>query len=340
MPEEENENGNETPEDVNSKGFVPRDKKYSELADRYISGEVEPPAVLDNELWLLHQLADLEDGLKDKIVDALEKEDLWSRYLSQIYGVGPLLAANLISFIHPIERFKNVSKLWAYAGLSAVHWESECERGHKMITTSEPPTCKVKALDEKTHEHKVCGAKIVKSTYVPSPPKRKEGYVLLVNAKLHTTLWKLSDSFLKQRSDRSVYRRYYDQFRLDEERKNEQAEKKLRDAVLHARAMRKVQKMFLQHLLIVWGEGVGMKFPDPYPVQFLGRAPERPPMDRKHVLPERINPPQSPERLRFLVDSFYDIQKRRIETYNRIVAWIYTNRDRVLPQEAPAAKAQ
>ena len=333
MPEDEND----TSDNEDKKGFVPKDKRYSELADKYISGEVEAPEVLENELWLHAQLSHIEDGLKDKITYAIGKEDLWKLYLSNIYGVGPLLAASLISFIHPIERFKNVSKLWAYAGLSAVHWESECERGHRMITTSEPATCRVKALDEKTREHKICGAKIVKSTYVESPPKRKEGHVVLVNTKLHTTLWKLSDSFLKQPSDRSVYRRYYDQFRLDEERKNEAAEKKLRPAVLHARAMRKVQKMFLQHLLIVWGEGVGMKFPDPYPVQFLGRAHERPPMDRKHVLPPKIDPPKTPERLRFLVDSFYDIQKRRIETYNRIVAWIYTNRDKVLPPEAVAA---
>lgn len=328
------DDGDTMPEDGNEKkGNLPKDKKYSELADKYIDGSVKPPAVLDNEIWLFKELSGLENGLKEKITAAVEKEDIWTKYLSNIYGVGPLLAANLISFIHPIERFKNVSKLWAYAGLSAVHWESECEQGHKMITTSEPAACKVKMLDRKTREHRICGAKIVKSAYFQSPPKRKEGYVLKVNTKLHVTLWKLSDSFLKQRSDRSVYRRYYDQFRLDEKNKNDAADEKLRDVVLHRRAMRKVQKMFLQHLLVVWGEGVGMTFPEPYPVQFLGRARERPPMDRKNVLPSKITPPEAPERLRFLVDSFYDVQQRRIETYNRIVAWIYTNRSEIFPEE-------
>ena len=330
------EDGDAVPEDGGKgKANVPKDKRYSELADKYVSGEVTPPSELDNEIWLFKELSKLEEGLKVKITDIVEKEDLWTKYLSNIYGVGPLLAASLISFLHPIDRFKNVSKLHAYAGLSAVHWESECARGHKMITTSEPARCKVKAMNEKTGKFEVCAKEIVKSVYVPSPPKRKEGHVLMVNSKLHVTLWKLSDSFLKQRSDRSVYRRYYDQFRLDEKNKNEAAEKKLRDAVLHRRAMRKVQKMFLQHLLIVWGEGIGMTFPDPYPVQFLGRAYEKPPMDRKGVLPSVITPPKAPERLHFLVDSFYDVQQRRIETYNRIVAWIYTNRDRVLPEAIP-----
>lgn len=80
-----------------------------------------------------------------------------------------------------------------------------------------------------------------------------------------------------------------------------------------------------------------MKFPDPYPVQFMGRAYEKPPADRKGKIPAKITPPEKTEteRLHFLVDAFYDTQKRRIETYNRIVAWIYTKREELFPEDAP-----
>ena len=57
-----------------------------------------------------------EKDLEKVIVKQLKNHALYTQYLSKITGIGPILAAGLISYIDDIEKFEHVSSLWQYSG--------------------------------------------------------------------------------------------------------------------------------------------------------------------------------------------------------------------------------
>jgi len=298
-------------------------KKYTQMAKEMIEHPETTPPLLQPLLKHYNDLVQTEENLKKQITDLVKDEHIYKYYLKHIKGIGPILSANLISLVE-VEKFKNPSKLWAYAGLSSEHYVNICENGHKSITSSQRLTCPVKMLNEKTGKFDTCGAKIVKSEYVRAPMKRQTGYVLLINKKLKVAMWKIAQAFIKTDGNYKILLNEYKEQYL----KNENMTK------LHAMnmAMRRVEKLFLSNLWSVWRHQLGLDVPKPYVVERLGRTLDPPIVDDGYEIPihsiytdeDKKKLAEKRRILKPLVSGFYDIQKLRIETYNRIVDQIYT----------------
>ena len=60
----------------------------------------------------------LEKEATTVVIGMLKQEPVYTRYLEQIKGIGPLVSAVLISEIGSVERFETISALWAYSGFA------------------------------------------------------------------------------------------------------------------------------------------------------------------------------------------------------------------------------
>lgn len=60
--------------------------------------------------------SETETLLQKKIMEELDGHPIWENFLSQIKGVGPVIASSLIGEIGDINKFEKTSNLWAFAG--------------------------------------------------------------------------------------------------------------------------------------------------------------------------------------------------------------------------------
>lgn len=97
--------------------------------------------------------------------------------------------------------------------------------------------------------------------------KRRKGQKSEWSSELKTTLYKLSDSFIKVGRG---YRDLYDQFKKRENLINQGREKPLTKGHIDMRTRRRVLKLFLSHLLQRWRELEGLPVRKPYPIEYLG----------------------------------------------------------------------
>jgi len=103
--------------------------KPSKIAKELVSGKREIPDEVGALVWYHNSLYETEKQLAKRI-------DAWSslhpvrvNFLNKVAGIGPILSSGVIAWISPIERFSNISKLWAYCGLSP---GQKRERGKKL----------------------------------------------------------------------------------------------------------------------------------------------------------------------------------------------------------------
>ena len=202
---------------------------------------------------ILTDLEAIENKIKKAMKKELEEYRIWS-WLKQIKGIGVAIAAGLVAFIDKlgIENIPTVSCLWHYFG---VHVE-----GGKAVNPAKGTTI----------------------TYNPAAKA--------------LVLGTLADSFVRKRT--SVYREIYDdekEKQLAKEYKRGELAKhwrgyKEKDTHLlrnhaHKRARRKMVKLFLSHLWIIWRQ--------------LERLDTRPPFVHETLRQKNyIQPPCIPEELR------------------------------------------
>ena len=115
---------------------------------------------------------------------------------------------------------------------------------------------------------KVCGMHVVDG----HAPKKERGVKLDYNPKLRTLAWKISDSFVKQRTP--IYRDIYDKEKLRQMNlmENTPDADNAPKSKLHAdlRSRRKAVKIFLQHYYVVARKMKGLEVTDPYPIDKMG----------------------------------------------------------------------
>ena len=78
--------------------------------------EVSPPEVLRE---ILRELEAIERRLYREVERLVRDHPLWREYLQYVRGVGPAMAAYLVTVLSPA-RFETVSKMWKYTGLHVV----------------------------------------------------------------------------------------------------------------------------------------------------------------------------------------------------------------------------
>lgn len=211
---------------------------------------------LIKNLELANKASNLESLHLTPMKHFLEEEPLWNNYLLHIKGIGPVIASKLIARLGYCENFNKISSLWRYCGL------------HQVC-----PTCTEKRFNEKSNKDEkfpvcannqgncpICGKKGVY-------PSRTAGVKIDFNPKIKPILWILGDSISKQNSP--IFRDIYDREKkkhlaktfkkgelliYNKKKKGEEDSKKgaynegstkLTPGHAHARAIRKVGKIFL-----------------------------------------------------------------------------------------------
>ncbi len=219
---------------------------------------------------IMENATNFEKDIEKLIVKQLKNHALWMQYLSKIQGIGPLIAAGLISYIDDVERFDHVSSLWQYCGYGMNRFCENCKK--PTYVNVKYDTGKVAKKLQPFEKCPVCN-----HDTIPVLQKRTPGYQSNWNDRLKVLAWKAANSFVKQSAAKSKYRKLYDKIKADEHRKHPTKEKEngrtlFNDGHLHNRALRKVSKIFLAHVWQTWRRQQGLEATEPYAKQLLGHS--------------------------------------------------------------------
>jgi hypothetical protein len=136
----------------------------------------------ETELVLVEQYLDLEDQEKrafTRLGKLLEKIPVYTEYLSTVKGIGPAMAAVLISEID-IAKAKHPSSLWAYFGLDvATTWVLQSTSVRQVNLTRPDPSLSIPTLVdhlERDDKPDVPGAVEVTRQWNAEPPLRCPDY--------------------------------------------------------------------------------------------------------------------------------------------------------------------
>jgi hypothetical protein len=225
------------------------------------------------------RLSATEKDISKAVTVIVDRDPIWQEWLSEVNGIGHTLAGGLMAYIGDISRFANISKLWAYAGLSVVQRCSECQKRlftdelrkkdwikhtfDRLKAINERSTKKEKKSDDdlmKKAEDMTCDC--FKPTPVMERDRRRAGELSDFNPRLKTHAWKIGESFVK---NKGAYRAMYDRFKAEEKAKNPD----LTDGHIHARAKRKTVKLFLSHYWLIARKQAGLDTRSPYAIDHL-----------------------------------------------------------------------
>lgn len=199
--------------------------------------------------WLQFWMAAGEKVIQAKLNHWVESDDSppEAKWAYNQVGIGPVIASGLSAHID-VTKCENISGLWKFAGQAP-------------------------GFDRKTKGQKLC-----------------------YNARLKTLCWKMGESFVKvSGKEDATYGKMYVDFKANEVQRNEGGlyveaakrelssktfktdnvtkkrlmEGKLSDGHLHARAKRRVVKIFLSHFWMKAREGRGLTITEPYAIQIL-----------------------------------------------------------------------
>ena len=210
----------------------------------------------------------LYENLMNKYV---QKELIYTDFLAKIRGISTILSANLIKEFGHCENAPYIGSLWAYCGMGNI----VCPDCYEEIEDEESGDIKKYNLKLKTETCPHCGKRGIAE-------KRKKGRRLSFAVGRRMMVWKIGDSFVKQRTP--FYRDIYDkekerQMNLLKRSQNNKSSSVPNAPVslLHAdyRARRKAVKRFLAHYWMACKELYGEKnIPKPYVVDKLGHDPK------------------------------------------------------------------
>ncbi len=223
------------------------DKKYAdENLPKLLKQMLDEKKITADEYEYINKLLDIVNESKKYEKDHIkfmhewiENEPLYTKWLSKIKGIGPVLSANLIHYFGYCDAEKDgkdlvphISSLWKYAGMHVENGKA---------------------------------------------PRKEKGKKVNFNIKARALVWKIGDSFIKQRVQ--PYRSIYDN---EKKRQLELMKMKAPNApvsLLNAelRARRKMMKVFLAHYWIVARTIAGKPITEPYAQEKLGHTHIIPP---------------------------------------------------------------
>ena len=121
--------------------------EYNKLSD-FIAGNTRKlKKVLDDYKGIISSKAefgmvqtfinfsDQETYLEKQMADYLEYFPIWTTWMKQVCGLGPLMAGVMISE-YDIHKARYVSSLWKYAGLDVHEGEGRCRKSHHLVEQS------------------------------------------------------------------------------------------------------------------------------------------------------------------------------------------------------------
>jgi len=104
--------------------------------------------------------------------------------------------------------------------------------------------------------------------------RRKKGEKLHYSPKLKSFCWNIGASFIRQNAEKSGYRKLYDEFKEQYQRKTAKRkyDKGSRKMHVHLMALRKMVKIFLSHFWEVSRKMEKLPVTEPYPMEHMGHV--------------------------------------------------------------------
>ena len=192
--------------------------------------------------WYPAKLKELEEDFYKGIETFVRIDPVWKAFLSNVKGIGPIMAGGLIAWFDDPKKAPNVSAMWKYAGLAVI--EGAPDRRKAGETLSYSPKLK-------THVWKI-GKQLLfaKGSYYKYYLEQKE-----FAKERHPTMENLEGMAKKEVN---AYRK---------EHPNEWA-----DGKIHMYAYRKMIKLFLANFWEAWRQSYGLPTPLPYAESILGHS--------------------------------------------------------------------
>lgn len=250
--------------------------------------------------YYIERLNELEDKMKEDAIGQTAQYPIHEWIIAQ-KGLSYDLAGQLIGIIQDIKRFDNVSKLWAYFGLAVVdvcqnkgcgkQWYPPTEKGSKIANIKRRQK---EQADKRTirgesevipAESMVCNCE--HPTLLRKSQKPIKGTLLDYNPTAKMLAFKVATQFVKQGD---LYRKLYEEFKaVYQERDDLKAEINAKKGKptkgkngtavettgtmhINRMAMRKMVKIFLQHLWVQWRTMENLPVSNPYVIDRLGHS--------------------------------------------------------------------
>jgi len=206
-----------------------------------------------------------EDIVAKHISKSLKEFPIYTNWLKEVKGVGPLIAGRIISEYN-IQKANTVSKLWQYTGLNPGY-----VYGKKVMKKTEATKSGhgiIKEYKNKKGEQEC----IVQTDELIRGDKLTPGFIAPFNKNLRTAMCGiLADSFIKSKSYYALEFYYPYKTRLEQEEGWKDVNPGHRDRA----AKRYMIKNFLKDLYASWRELEGLSVRPPYKEEYLGHVSSR-----------------------------------------------------------------
>lgn len=210
------------------------------------------------------ELLRIERWIAGKIEDRLEGNDIYNAWLKHVPGVGPILAAGLISVIDPISEVEKPSSLWKYAGQDVVDGKAPKRvRGQKV--TWNPF---FRTLCWKLGDSFVKAGGYYRKVYDKARAKEDSKAPFKVPIE-HAQGYLLAENVGNIKKGEMIGRENFSKFRK-QAKGREEVLVTLTDLHKFNRAKRKAVKLFIAHLWAIWRDLDGLSVRVPYVVEKLG----------------------------------------------------------------------
>ena len=232
--------------------------------------------------WTVNEFKQMEEKIKKRLVEAMKDHPVMS-WIKGVKGVKEVLASQLVAIIGDVSRFPTISSLWKMCGL---HVETRCEKCGKRYFKNdlekeqfiEKMVNRLRAMHEKRKEKTKFDEEAAKKKVLswichckdPKPvnvaPRRRRGELLDWNPKARMICWKIATQLLKigKRTNSKwwqLYQQYREYYKKRGDAKN--------DYHVHNRALRRIMKLFVACLWLVWREVEGLPTRPPYAIEKL-----------------------------------------------------------------------
>lgn len=221
--------------------------------------------------WLTEYLGESNPESMEKVETGLAKriEELLAQVNRPIYyelisvrGIGPILAGGLMSYFDPYPH-------WSTCQLPP---RERCKPPEGFDRYGSTPPCEHATWINPEHPSsfwKYAGLHVVEVDGKMSAPKMAHGQKVQWNPAVRTLLWKISDSFIKQRTP--VYRTVYDRVKEREVGRLMDTEKGWKGHA-DARARRAMVKRFLADFWEHYRKSENLSISDPYVLEKMGHT--------------------------------------------------------------------
>lgn len=245
---------------------------------------IKEKAEKDFSAALKHDLA-AEKEYERIVYDQVKELPVIADWAIRVKGIGPRYSGLCVALLAPIERFANVAKVWAYAGLHTVGGRSVRRTPGEKIRYS--PELRMTAWKIGTQFVRTKGGGPYRDVY-----DRYKQRIIDRELTRGSVIWhqlKAGASWtafiLPEGTATPEPIPYKARKGKNQPDKNDPTKPEWTTGRINAMSVRYIAKLFLSHLWKVWREAEGLPTREPYAIEYLGHTTKLDPWD--FVEPEK-----------------------------------------------------